>query len=541
METGEFRTLLRTRSKGIYLIPGLGGPYHALLERKGADGRSQAIQGVQGLSTFPDNTRPDRHDWVSQAYNRVAGCSFGGWDVGQKERRFCRQRKRSADPGQTGSHNYRWLLHFEIYPAPSRERPRKPVIAVPNRRRPHKSHPPMRTAVIAMATLLPMPASVSAQTAPVAVSDAINVAAGRMATPIGGLLANDLLVDGDSIIVEVVSGPLHGTAVVGVAGAITYDPDPGFVGPDSLVYRIRRLPTARLAVDAAASELSLRASLAIPNFGSDTDEIQLSVAGHLDVIAWPDEAPYDSISVFGLALANTEASGLSFDYGSLGIVVLTVELEAAAGAIQLSMLQPGAAAETGFAGLFAQTGNELGVIGAVGVRGSGTLGGLVPSGDQVFDTSTTTDLSGLASRTGSTTQVILTIDLNQQVDIGGNAAEIWIAGEVVSEGPSVETLFSNEAVVRFNVVSGVAIETPAALSLAIFPNPSVGAVAVTMAPGAFQSLDVVDVLGRVQASQVLGHLARADLDLRDLAPGLYFVRLRGTRGVQVTRPLILSR
>ncbi|MFT5144809.1 MAG: hypothetical protein ACI80V_001819 [Rhodothermales bacterium] len=399
----------------------------------------------------------------------------------------------------------------------------------------------MHKAVIAIATLFLVPASGMAQTVPVAIPDAISVVAGREATQAGGLLANDILVPGDSVLVEVLSGPLHGTAVVGPGGAISYDPDPGFAGLDSLVYRIRRLPAVRLAVDSEASELTLRASLAIPNLGSGTDEIQLSVAGYLDVFAWPDEAPSDSISVFGLSLANTDSTGLSFDYGSLGVVVLTVDLEASAGAIQLSMLQPGAAAETGFAGLFTQAGNELGVIGAVGVRGSGTLGGLVPTGDQVFDTSTTTDLGGLVSGTGSSTQVILTIDLNQQVDIGGNAAEIWISGEVVSEGPAVQTLFSNEAVVRFDVVSGVATETLSASSLAIFPNPSVGTVSVTMVPGAFQSLDVVDVLGRVQASHAVGNLARADLDLRHLATGLYFVRLTRTDGSPVTRPLILSR
>ena len=72
--------------------------------------------------------------------------------------------------------------------------------------------------------------------APVAVNDTKTVkhTVGTALNP----LVNDSDVDGDSMVIQVVSQPSHGSILKDEAGVYTYTPEAGFVGADSLTYRV---------------------------------------------------------------------------------------------------------------------------------------------------------------------------------------------------------------------------------------------------------------------------------------------------------------
>jgi len=74
--------------------------------------------------------------------------------------------------------------------------------------------------------------------APVAEDDVFDI---RQGEPLelnpAGALANDTDVDGDLLTFVVVDGPEHGTVEVGPDGQVTYTPDAGFIGIDTLTYR----------------------------------------------------------------------------------------------------------------------------------------------------------------------------------------------------------------------------------------------------------------------------------------------------------------
>jgi len=58
------------------------------------------------------------------------------------------------------------------------------------------------------------------------------------ALPVIAILDNDLLGSSEWVLVEVVSGPIHGTAMITEERKLEYRPDPGYVGIDQLVYRV---------------------------------------------------------------------------------------------------------------------------------------------------------------------------------------------------------------------------------------------------------------------------------------------------------------
>ncbi len=75
--------------------------------------------------------------------------------------------------------------------------------------------------------------------APVALPDGWSVPAGGLleVAHLDGVLANDSDADGESLSAVLVSDVGSGTLVLGPKGAVTYRPDPGFVGLDRFVYR----------------------------------------------------------------------------------------------------------------------------------------------------------------------------------------------------------------------------------------------------------------------------------------------------------------
>ena len=73
--------------------------------------------------------------------------------------------------------------------------------------------------------------------APQAVNDSYPVTESTKLTVSGpGVLANDTDVDGNSLTASLVSGPAHGSLILGADGSFVYTPTAGYIGPDSFVY-----------------------------------------------------------------------------------------------------------------------------------------------------------------------------------------------------------------------------------------------------------------------------------------------------------------
>jgi len=86
-----------------------------------------------------------------------------------------------------------------------------------------------------------------------------------------GLLINDDLGDGTSVIVEVAVPPQHGSVVVGGDGSFVYSPDPDFTGPsDGFTYRIRNLFGSS---DAEVTIGVIANAPPVANAGPDTQQI----------------------------------------------------------------------------------------------------------------------------------------------------------------------------------------------------------------------------------------------------------------------------
>jgi hypothetical protein len=73
--------------------------------------------------------------------------------------------------------------------------------------------------------------------APVARDDAYTTAEDATLIAAPGILANDTDADGGPLTAVLVSGPAHGTLVLGPGGSFTYTPAPDYHGPDGFTYR----------------------------------------------------------------------------------------------------------------------------------------------------------------------------------------------------------------------------------------------------------------------------------------------------------------
>ncbi|MFT4605739.1 MAG: hypothetical protein ACI9W4_002483 [Rhodothermales bacterium] len=395
---------------------------------------------------------------------------------------------------------------------------------------------PYPIAVIAIVMMCGVPTSDAA--GQIAVSDTVAVVAGRTARV--DVLANDLRAGIDSVSVDVVVPPHGGSIAWDSTGGLLYEPDSGFVGLDSLVYRLQVVPAGLFEIDTVASVVDFAADLAIPNLGSASDNTGLRVSGHIRAVLWPGSSAIDSVSVIGLEMSNLDAASLAFDYGDLGVTVLTVNAGVASSDLRLTLLKGGPSAIPGFAGLFTQVSNELGVAGTIQISGSGALGAQVPAGVQEFDTSTSGDLAGLVGASGDSSLVILNLDLAQSVDLAGNDADLRITGEIVARGRVSPAGFSGHATVYFEVVSGLATEVLAAAELGVYPNPSTGLVRLSSASAVWSEVAVFDMLGRRIVS-VRGDAGESQIDLSAQAPGLYLLRWQSQTGQTGSRSLMLVR
>ena len=142
-----------------------------------------------------------------------------------------------------------------------------------------------------------------------------------------------------------------------------------------------------------------------------------------------------------------------------------------------------------------------------------------------------------AGGAGAETSAALAIGSNS-LYVGGGA------GPLASFG---STTFSNASQHGFLAVlpaaSGLAAGRESSLSKSdLFPNPAHGRATIQLPaiPGATSAtLTILDVLGRAIRSQTAPTNAQTDLDLIDLAPGLYAVRVQAS-GSSATRRLVVE-
>jgi hypothetical protein len=115
-----------------------------------------------------------------------------------------------------------------------------------------------------------VPATITAvNEAPLAVNNSYTILAGTslvLAPP--GLLTNDSDVDSDVTSLRAVleSGPSNGSLVLSASGALTYIPNPGFVGTDTFTYRANNGtwsvdPSIPMSADSGVATVSVTSSL----------------------------------------------------------------------------------------------------------------------------------------------------------------------------------------------------------------------------------------------------------------------------------------
>ncbi|MBN9612491.1 MAG: cadherin-like domain-containing protein, partial [Actinobacteria bacterium] len=94
--------------------------------------------------------------------------------------------------------------------------------------------------------------------APTALRDEASVRSGTsLLLPLGGVLANDTDLDGDTLTVTGHTAPAHGTATIAGNGEVRYAPSAGFTGQDELDYTVSdgtETATGTLVIDVTAAD-----------------------------------------------------------------------------------------------------------------------------------------------------------------------------------------------------------------------------------------------------------------------------------------------
>ena len=121
--------------------------------------------------------------------------------------------------------------------------------------------------------------------APVAKDDGFDIRQGESLGSLelapAGALANDDDVDGDPLTFVLADGPQHGTVEVGPDGLVTYTPDAGFTGIDTLTYRASDgTAESNLATVTINVESSNHAPVAV-------DDVYSAVAGSILTVSSP--------------------------------------------------------------------------------------------------------------------------------------------------------------------------------------------------------------------------------------------------------------
>lgn len=147
--------------------------------------------------------------------------------------------------------------------------------------------------------------------APVTGDDSITTPSGVAKT--FGPLANDSDPDGDTLTIDAVGTPSHGTAVAVGGTSITYTPTANYGGPDSFSYTIS---DGRGGVDEGAVTVSVGAPAPVANavsasvaYGSTNNALPLSITGTATSVAILSPPTKGAGSVSGIGIIYTPNAG----------------------------------------------------------------------------------------------------------------------------------------------------------------------------------------------------------------------------------------
>jgi len=374
--------------------------------------------------------------------------------------------------------------------------------------------------------------------------------AGLAILPEEALLSNDSVSEGDSIRLEIVSGPVNGSLERQSDGLLLYVPAVGFVGQDRFVYQWRTVPLQRLTIDPAVSILSFDAELQT-DLGPADDSEDIPVEGTVVAHLGDDPASIDSVHVVGVDLTNRGDHSLRFEYGS-PISVASLRILVEAGDVGLSLLEPGtASAASGILKTWTQQGNLVDVSVSASLEGGGLFTSIVPDETQQLQTQTTEGLSGSVIVNGQQLLMLLNVASSNTFDLEGNSVALDIAGSLQATGSFVASQVSNEAEVIINVVSGAGRENIAlpAVALDVYPNPSSNVFHMRWnGPSGNYRIEVFDALGRLVHDQDVGASPGSDemrstLDASNWPAGVYFARIHSDQiqGAAFTRTHMIVR
>lgn len=241
-----------------------------------------------------------------------------------------------------------------------------------------------RTASALLAVALCLPAR---GTPPVAVADSYTLAEDTVLTRAAadGLRVNDIPSRTGPGETGLVTGPQHGTLVLGPDGSFTYTPQRDYAGPDSFSYRSfgARTPVT-FTIDEPNSTLNISSTLrvtfqGVPSISSDSTTSDVS--GTLVAAIAPDAAPYSLAQVLDLDAVLTEAIQLKLGVGCIPIINTClggVQFDSPANALTLSMTSPAAVSTVRGNGGFDADGALFSLAGDGTVKGTEQLEPVLP-------------------------------------------------------------------------------------------------------------------------------------------------------------------
>lgn len=290
------------------------------------------------------------------------------------------------------------------------------------------------------------------------------------------VLGNDPSIPEGRIIVTITREPFYGQVAMNPDGTFTYEPEPGYVGPDSFEYTVNLVPLQELVFDPTENRLNVDATVDTNTvLGSASDDQEVAING----MVWADIGatgnPIDMIQIVDLDIRNDGDLNLKLDFGS-PITLGSLRIGVTVNDLDFGLNLAGPAVPTnGLLNGFTQTGNKLGLSARVSLQGTGLLNGQVPTDPQNLDTETDFDLEGFVINQAGNITVILTINSHNEFDLDGNDVEMDISGQISAVGPFQLGATSDPETVSLNVFSPVNIaedETPTSLELlTVYPNP----------------------------------------------------------------------
>ncbi len=100
----------------------------------------------------------------------------------------------------------------------------------------------------------------------------------------------------------------------------------------------------------------------------------------------------------------------------------------------------------------------------------------------------------------------------------------------------------DQALMVIYVNKPVGVETGSFESMvSVYPNPSTGIFRVSAGSGhELSAIEVMDQAGRVMFAEILSGVSHADVDVSELGPGIYFMRISGKNGMATLRKIAIQ-